>query len=48
MDFLESKKPSPDEVMQFIKPSAIASLPAAANGETESVRSVLNRVLARV
>ena len=57
MDYLESKKPSPDEVMQFIKPAAIASsqqpqlapeTTAAANVETESVRSVLNRVLARV
>jgi curved DNA-binding protein CbpA len=58
MDFLESKKPSPDDVMRFIKPSAIAAskaLPApepepepSAKAETESVRSVLNRVLARV
>jgi hypothetical protein len=62
MDFLENKKPSPDEVMPFIKSGAIAGASAktspaaptpaatpapAAKGETESVRSVLNRVLAR-
>jgi hypothetical protein len=62
MDFLENKKPSPDEIMPFIKTDAIAGgktpapvpkAPAAAHAtpataETESVRSVLNRVLARV
>lgn len=62
MDFVENKKPTPDEVMRFIKPDAIAvsktqtptvtTPPAvtssAAKAETESVRSVLNRVLARV
>jgi len=66
MDFLEAKKPTPDEVMRFIKPDAIAAskahtppvtppaaTPAAASpqpptGESESVRSVLNRVLAKV
>lgn len=61
MDFVENKKPTADEVMQFIKPDAIAwsktqrpsvthpaVTPPAANAETESVRSVLNRVLARV
>ena len=51
MDFLENKKPSPDEVMRFIKPDAIAGAKAEAppvKAETESVRSVLNRVLARV
>ena len=58
MDFVESKKPTADEVMRFIKPDAIAGAkpaapvappvtPPAANAETESVRSVLNRVLAR-
>jgi hypothetical protein len=61
MDFVENKKPTADEVMQFIKPDAIAwsktqtpavtpraVTPPAAIAETESVRSVLNRVLARV
>jgi len=55
MDFLESSNPSPDDVMQFIKPSAIAgsktppeAAPSVAKAETESVRNVLNRVLARV
>ena len=53
MDFLENKKPSPDEVMRFIKPDALAGAnapapaPPAAKAENESVRSVLNRVLAR-
>jgi curved DNA-binding protein CbpA len=58
MDFLENKKPSPDDVMRFIKTSAIANSPAPAatqaaptqpapKAENESVRSVLNRVLAR-
>jgi len=64
MDFLEIKKPSPDDVMRFIRPDAVAGsqvAPAAVPGpakvasvaspvaksETESVRSVLNRVLAR-
>jgi hypothetical protein len=61
MDFLEGKKPTPDDVMRFIKPDAIAGAktqtpvvtppsvtPPAATAEPESVRSVLNRVLARV
>ena len=61
MDFVENKKPTPDEVMRFIKPDAIAGAktqtptvttppavtPPAATAEPESVRSVLNRVLAR-
>jgi curved DNA-binding protein CbpA len=59
MDFVESKKPTADEVMRFIKPDAIAASKAptppiaplavapAAKAENESVRSVLNRVLAR-
>jgi hypothetical protein len=55
MDFVENKKPTPDEVMRFIKPDAVAAsrthTPAAApsppKSESESVRSVLNRVLAR-
>jgi hypothetical protein len=59
MDFVENKKPTADDVMRFIKPDAIAGskVPAppvappavatAAKPENESVRSVLNRVLAR-
>jgi curved DNA-binding protein CbpA len=50
MDFVESKKPTPDEVMRFIKPDAISGSKTqtpSAKAETESVRSVLNRVLAR-
>jgi hypothetical protein len=67
MDFLENKKPTPDEVMRFIKVESIAGgktpapsvtqtasapapatvTPAAPKAEAESVRSVLNRVLAR-
>jgi curved DNA-binding protein CbpA len=62
MDFLENRQPSPDEIMRFIKPDAIAggktaaasitpaavATPPVAKAEAESVRSVLNRVLARV
>ena len=55
MDFVENKKPTADEVMRFIKPDAIAGskaptppiAPPEAKAEHESVRSVLNRVLAR-
>jgi hypothetical protein len=59
MDFVESKKPTAEDVMRFIKPDAIAGSKApappiaspavapAAKAENESVRSVLNRVLAR-
>jgi len=54
MDFLESKRPSPEEVMPLIKASAIggsktkpASPPKVAS-ETESMLSVLNQSLARV
>jgi hypothetical protein len=61
MDFLENKKPTPDEVMRFIKVDSIAKVKSApavtpvkasaagqpATAESESVRSVLNRVLAR-
>jgi hypothetical protein len=75
MDFLENRKPSPEDVMRFIKPDAVAApkaptagpAPAAApvatppaeppvakhadppvaKHESESVRSVLNRVLAK-
>lgn len=68
MDFLEKNRPSPDEIMRFIKPDAVAAAkppaasvtpaispkpqepavtPPAAKAETESVRSVLNRVLSR-
>jgi len=54
MDFLENRKPSPDEVMRFIRPEGIAgsktppaATPSSAKTEPESVRSVLNRVLAR-
>jgi len=64
MDFVENKKPTADEVMQFIKrdaiagtktpappiapPEAQAEAKGEAKAEHESVRSVLNRVLARV
>jgi curved DNA-binding protein CbpA len=59
MDFVENKKPTAEDVMRFIKPDAIAGSKApappvtpsaaapAAKAENESVRSVLNRVLAR-
>jgi curved DNA-binding protein CbpA len=58
MDFLESRKPAPEEVMPFIKPEAIAAIqvqptPAqpnatsAAKRESGSAVSALNRALAR-
>jgi len=55
MDFLENRKPSAEEIMQFIKPDAVASPKTKApvvtqheaKVETESVRSVLSRVLTR-
>lgn len=50
MDFLEGRKPAPDDVMPFIKganaPAAAAS-PAAKPAQPESVLSVLNRALTR-
>ncbi len=48
MDFLESKKPLPEDVMAFIKPAAIASAPAPLKrGGGESVMATLNRALSR-
>jgi len=46
MDFLESKKPSPEDVLPFIKGASTPS-PAAKAGQPESVLSVLNRALTR-
>ncbi len=48
MDFLESRKPSPDEVMPFIKPDGLAqppSKPVQSNqpAQPESILSVMNR-----
>jgi curved DNA-binding protein CbpA len=48
MDFLESKQPSPDAVMPFIKEAALAVAPAPATREAESVLGTLNRALAKV
>ena len=47
MDFLESKRPLPEEVMAFIKPSAIARVEGQPKRDGESVMSTLNRALAR-
>jgi DnaJ domain len=55
MDFLESNKPAPEDVMMFIKPSAVAGAPAQSRAkpsiqpkpEVESVMATLNRALAR-
>jgi curved DNA-binding protein CbpA len=51
MDFLESHKPAPEDVMAFIKPSAVARAQAQPQArpkrETESVLDTLNRALAR-
>src|ERR1700722_8167237 len=48
MDFLESKQPSPETVMPFIKDGAIAVSQAPPARETESVMGTLNRALAKV
>lgn len=54
MDFLESRKPSPEEVMPLIKHDGLAKPPAkpaespAKPAEPESILSVLNRARARV
>jgi len=47
MDFLESKKPSADEVMPFIKDAGDHKLEANPAPEARSVLSKLNRALAR-
>jgi len=55
MDFLESNKPAAEDVMAFIKPSAITGAPAQSQAklsiqpkpEVESVMATLNRALAR-
>jgi len=51
MDFLESNKPAPEDVMLFIKPSALAGASvqpkAQPKPEVESVMATLNRALAR-
>ncbi len=51
MDFLESNKPAPEDVMVFIKASAIAGAPAQPKirpkPEVESMMATLNRALAR-
>jgi len=51
MDFLESNKPAPEDVMVFIKPSAVAGTPVQPKTrpkpEVESVMATLNRALAR-
>src|ERR1700722_10519577 len=47
MDFLESKRPLPEDVMAFIKTTAIAAVQAEPKRAGESVISTLNRALAR-
>lgn len=47
MDFLESRKPSAEEVMPFIKDSGSRAVEAKPARETESVLNKLNRALAR-
>jgi curved DNA-binding protein CbpA len=47
MDSLESKKPSAEDVLMFIKPSALAG-PAGAKSETQSALQSLNHALARM
>jgi curved DNA-binding protein CbpA len=47
MDFLESKRPVPEDVMTFIKESAIPASQEQPKRAQESVLSTLNRALAR-
>jgi curved DNA-binding protein CbpA len=51
MDFLENNKPAPQEIMAFIKPSALAGSSAQtkpqSKPEPESLMATLNRALAR-
>jgi curved DNA-binding protein CbpA len=47
MDFLETKRPSPEDVMVFIKPAAIARSQAGPKRQEETVLATLNRALAR-
>jgi curved DNA-binding protein CbpA len=47
MDFLENKRPLPEDVMAFIKPGAITATQGQPKSERESVLSTLNRALAR-
>lgn len=47
MDFLESKKPSAEEVMPFIKQAAAAAVQTKPAPEHESALNKLNRALAR-
>jgi hypothetical protein len=52
MDFLETRKPLPEEILAFIKPSGLAAAapttPTAQSKRAgESVMSTLNRALAR-
>jgi curved DNA-binding protein CbpA len=47
MDFLESKRPLPEDVLAFIKPTAVTGNAAAPKREEESVMTTLNRALAR-
>ncbi len=48
MDFLESKQPSPETVMPFIKEAAIAVAQAPPARGAESALGTLNRALAKV
>jgi hypothetical protein len=47
MDFLESKRPAPEDVMKFIKSAAAPGVQAQPKREAESVMTALNRVLAK-
>jgi curved DNA-binding protein CbpA len=47
MDFLESQRPSPDDIMPFIKEAAIAVSQGQPRPEKDSVLDTLNRALAR-
>jgi hypothetical protein len=47
MDFLESRKPSAEEVMPFIRQAQKTESQAVEKSQTEAILKTLNRALAR-
>ena len=47
MDFLETKRPAPEEIMAFIKPTGVAEVPPQPKREEESVLATVHRALVR-
>jgi curved DNA-binding protein CbpA len=47
MDFLETKRPAPEEIMAVIKPTGVAEVPPQPKREEESVLATVHRALVR-